>query len=241
MLIPITASFKRILPARQINHQFNQVEGLAAGYSTQNGTKMTVYDMLMLSSWYDLGGKSNEKLSDPMINHYECADILRGISASLTLDDAHLLTVESHCSSIVRVSPDLSALYSGHTTWAQYGSMLRILKSYDFKIPHACAQTISFSSYPGILSSTDDFFITNTYVNVQLEAKKQCIDYYQWLLCHGDNQLCLEPGIVQDIHQPTHIDELDTCHGSQQKVLNNRIALHWVLIFLQGKGWQALG
>eukprot|EP00029_Vermamoeba_vermiformis_P007958 TRINITY_DN358_c0_g1_i1.p1 TRINITY_DN358_c0_g1~~TRINITY_DN358_c0_g1_i1.p1 ORF type:complete len:527 (-),score=126.30 TRINITY_DN358_c0_g1_i1:97-1677(-) len=127
-----------------INHQFRQLEGLTAGYGTSNGTKMAVTDMLMLSSWYDLG------------------DILRGLSASLTLDDLHMLTVNSHCSSIVRVSDDLSSLYSGHTTWAQYGSMLRILKSYDFKIPHARAQTISFSSYPGILSSTDDFFITNT-------------------------------------------------------------------------------
>ena len=39
------------------------------------------------------------------------------------IDD--VVSRSSHCSAIVRLTPDLTELYSAHTTWTGYFSMLR--------------------------------------------------------------------------------------------------------------------
>jgi hypothetical protein len=51
-----------------------------------------------------------------------------------------------------------------HNSWEDYVEMLRIFKHYkfNFKIPSAHAQRASFSSYPGMLSSTDDFYMLSS-------------------------------------------------------------------------------
>jgi len=65
-----------------------------------------------------------------------------------------------HCSAIVKLTGDLSNLYSAHSSWFTYGAMLRIYKHYDFPTNHTVAsRRISFSSYPGCLSSLDDFYM----------------------------------------------------------------------------------
>lgn len=65
-----------------------------------------------------------------------------------------------HCSAMVGVSQDRSALFAGHTTWTTYTQMLRIYKimKYDFVNPLAKIQTVSYSSMPGVLSSVDDYY-----------------------------------------------------------------------------------
>ncbi|KAA3680454.1 uncharacterized protein DEA37_0010205, partial [Paragonimus westermani] len=73
-------------------------------------------------------------------------------------------------------SPSCSALiklirgdvYLSHVTWSPYSMMLRVLKHYNFpwkvngkdkkKIP---GYAITFSSYPSVISSVDDFYITS--------------------------------------------------------------------------------
>ncbi len=59
----------------------------------------------------------------------------------------------------------------GHATWDDYSEMLRAYKHYEFEIlgpsdtqgrTHGLArQEVTFSSYPGCLSSTDDWYIVN--------------------------------------------------------------------------------
>ncbi|GFR52660.1 hypothetical protein Agub_g15254, partial [Astrephomene gubernaculifera] len=67
------------------------------------------------------------------------------------------------CSALVKVTPDLSDLLLGHVTWWGYASMLRIYKHYDMRLgglPLAAgAGRVSFSSYPGQLSSADDWYL----------------------------------------------------------------------------------
>jgi len=53
-------------------------------------------------------------------------------------------------------------LFSSHVTWSSYLNMLRIYKTYffAFEAPSTNAKIISFSSYPGILCSSDDYYTT---------------------------------------------------------------------------------
>lgn len=70
-----------------------------------------------------------------------------------------------HCSALIKVSDDLSQLWSGHTSWFMYSFSLRLLKHYDMPLaPGAAARRISMSSYPGALASIDDFYLTDRFV-----------------------------------------------------------------------------
>lgn len=72
-----------------------------------------------------------------------------------------------HCSSLVRVTQphehsgtpaDVQLLF-GHTTWESYAEMVRIYKHFDFGFKAAAAShRVSFSGYPGAISSLDDWF-----------------------------------------------------------------------------------
>jgi hypothetical protein len=65
----------------------------------------------------------------------------------------------SHCSVLVKVADDFSNLFAGHTTWEGYYEMVRVFKTYvlPLSVQHS-ALVHMFSSYPGSLSSTDDFY-----------------------------------------------------------------------------------
>lgn len=68
----------------------------------------------------------------------------------------------SHCSGCVRIADDLDEIFTGHATWTSWGfGFLRVMKIYEFNFQtlNTTAQQISFSSYPGFVSSVDDFYI----------------------------------------------------------------------------------
>jgi hypothetical protein len=67
---------------------------------------------------------------------------------------------KSHCSAALRVAPDFSDIFIGHSTWCNYDSMLRIFKHYN--LPYTNPQVSSFSSYPGTVSSIDDYYMLQT-------------------------------------------------------------------------------
>lgn len=73
------------------------------------------------------------------------------------------------CSALIKVLPNNADLFTSHVTWTVYESMLRVLKHYKFHyhfndidpsvVP---GYEMSFSSYPGTLTSIDDFYVLNT-------------------------------------------------------------------------------
>ena len=76
---------------------------------------------------------------------------------------------EGHCSALVRPLGALGApseVLFGHTTWSPLEAMNRVYKTYDFPwtlggtpgSAPAPGRAISFSSYPGVLYSWDDFY-----------------------------------------------------------------------------------
>ncbi|EFN52707.1 hypothetical protein CHLNCDRAFT_36792 [Chlorella variabilis] len=80
----------------------------------------------------------------------------------------HELVNELHsagrCSAVVRVTPDLSDLLLGHSAWFTFGALVRIYKHYDVALhsQELPLRRMSFSSYPGELSSDDDFYLLST-------------------------------------------------------------------------------
>jgi hypothetical protein len=73
-----------------------------------------------------------------------------------------------HCSSLVKVTDDLSDLYFAHATWMNYNTMLRVFKTITlhFTSVPLPAKTIYFSSYPGSIASTDDFYTLSSGLGV---------------------------------------------------------------------------
>jgi hypothetical protein len=76
-----------------------------------------------------------------------------------TPEEASLKLARSgHCTALFKVADDFSELYFGHSSWFHYSNMLRIYKHYDLDFSGA----VSFSSYPGMLSSLDDFYLLHS-------------------------------------------------------------------------------
>lgn len=73
----------------------------------------------------------------------------------------------THCSSLYKVTDDLSDIFFGHAAWYNFNTMLRIFKhlTLNYNDPMTRSKTISYSSYPGMLSSFDDFYLTDTGIN----------------------------------------------------------------------------
>lgn len=74
----------------------------------------------------------------------------------------------THCSALYKVADDLSDIWFGHTAWYNFNTMLRIFKymTLNYNNNMTNAKTISYSSYPGMLSSFDDFYVTDSGFNV---------------------------------------------------------------------------
>lgn len=70
------------------------------------------------------------------------------------------LALGGHCSVLIKVTGDLSDLIVGHVTWTSYALMSRIYKHYNFALQgdDFASGQLSFSSYPGMISSLDDWY-----------------------------------------------------------------------------------
>ena len=80
---------------------------------------------------------------------------------NMTLEEIRTYTaLHTHCSALVKVTNNLSDIWIGHNTWTTYGSMIRTFKEYRFvsNKQNEKSKVVVFSSYPGSLSSIDDFY-----------------------------------------------------------------------------------
>lgn len=67
----------------------------------------------------------------------------------------------THCSSLIKLDGDFQNLWFAHVAWFAFQATLRIFKHYDFSAlanPAVKGGVMSFSSYPMMLSSLDDFY-----------------------------------------------------------------------------------
>jgi hypothetical protein len=112
---------------------------------------------------------------------------------------------QGHCSAFIKLTDDMSDIYFGHSSWFVYSAMLRIYKTYTWNLQDggvlaAPVTTTSFSSYPGMLSSLDDFYMmketrmsmvqtTNNIFNSSLWDLVVPQSLYAWQRIRSANQL----------------------------------------------------
>eukprot|EP00455_Lapot_gusevi_P009288 TRINITY_DN1414_c0_g1_i7.p1 TRINITY_DN1414_c0_g1~~TRINITY_DN1414_c0_g1_i7.p1 ORF type:complete len:463 (+),score=173.85 TRINITY_DN1414_c0_g1_i7:295-1683(+) len=125
-----------------------QLDGLLAGYNSVSPSKMILDDVLLLQ--VDADSVELERLKPE----------------KKTSEMSHLELIEffssSRCSLLIKWTGD--DLLLGHTTWADYSELLRTWKSFNLKFRHVplAANVASFSSYPGFLTSSDDFYVLSS-------------------------------------------------------------------------------
>lgn len=108
----------------------------------------------------------------------------------------------SHCSVIVKLVKDMNGKYdifAGHDTWSSYAELVRTLKTYDFAFDSEFYKNhentsdyaiqdpliinqrkrISFSSYPGVLFSGDDFYVLDSNI-VLLQTTLNVLNQYRY-------------------------------------------------------------
>lgn len=91
-------------------------------------------------------------------------------SSDWTLNKLGKRRMIGSCSALVKVLPDGSDIYTSHVTWNSYQAMVRILKKYTLGVrrtsdpdsPLVPGYSMSFSSYPGLLYSGDDFSVMSS-------------------------------------------------------------------------------
>jgi len=136
-----------------------QFEGLVDGYAQARKANpellaLDTEDLLLLNAIGDLldilPAVSNGTAGVPAYDEMSPPELAQAIAQA------------GHCSGLVRVTPGLEDLLFAHSSWFTYGAMLRIYKHYSFELAEPAWQgsSTSFSSYPGILSSVDDFYLT---------------------------------------------------------------------------------
>lgn len=73
------------------------------------------------------------------------------------------LVENDHCTAIIKITDDYQDILIGHSTWDTYANMNRVFKQYEFNFnnPLVRAKKIQFSSYPGVITSGDDYYLTD--------------------------------------------------------------------------------
>lgn len=129
----------------------SQFEGLLYGFNMVSKNSMSLCDMMVINSVGDLIDLFN------VFNRKEELYYLR-MSKKRQRQYAQ---EHGHCSALIKVTPGYENLYMGHDSWFIYSAMLRIYKHYDLQVYEKEMSNCksSFSSYPGFLSSLDDFYL----------------------------------------------------------------------------------
>ncbi|GLI63793.1 hypothetical protein VaNZ11_006878 [Volvox africanus] len=101
------------------------------------------------------------------------------------------IAMRGRCTALIKVTPGLDDLLMGHVTWWSYASMLRIYKHYNLRLNQLTglggqpANTrISFSSYPGQISSADDWYLLGSGL-VVTETSLDTFDHNRFNASYG--------------------------------------------------------
>eukprot|EP00742_Colponemidia_sp_Colp-10_P002718 GILJ01002907.1.p1 GENE.GILJ01002907.1~~GILJ01002907.1.p1 ORF type:complete len:590 (-),score=110.81 GILJ01002907.1:216-1985(-) len=187
----------------QVSYSFYQMQGILTGFNAVSNKQIKMADLFLVNSDGEIpelitafsadavaarkGGKSNGG-----------SDGETFLGASSMLQEAsgnpdtmwELRMLKSHCSALVKLLPDFSDLYIGHTTWDDYSEMIRIFKHYNMPLPGAGTKTAKtiFSSYPGCISSTDDWYVMSSKI-VVLETTLEILDESVYQLVDTEHSL----------------------------------------------------
>jgi hypothetical protein len=142
----------------QVGLQVRQFEGLQDGLNSvaprnQTFSTMMVLALQTIGDMYDL----SPALNPPMGEDWR----------RMSKEEYELwLAKKTRCSALVKLAYDLSDIFFGHATWSTYNTMLRSYKHYTLNYASSVSKEVSFSGYPGLLSSLDDFYVTDQWLTV---------------------------------------------------------------------------
>jgi len=158
-----------------------QLNGLIDGI-IEGGSGLTRSQAFALSAAGDLGDIDNFATSKA--RQFDPRDLPPAEFARWWMNN-------THCSSLVKVTPNLENVFFGHATWANYNMMLRVFKSirpnFPAGTPGVQANTITYSSWPGALTSVDDFYYTDSGLGV-METSLSIFNFSIYSACKP-NQL----------------------------------------------------
>jgi hypothetical protein len=129
-----------------------QLDGLFQGYNARTQThKLTFSEILMINNDGDV--MDLDRFVAPGTRFKQVAN--------MSLPEVYsFLALNGHCTAIVKWTGD--DLVMGHNSWAEYTQSLRIYKHLTFNYKVAKAKKVSFSSYPGMVYSSDDFYVMDS-------------------------------------------------------------------------------
>ncbi|KAN0007312.1 hypothetical protein ACTFIU_000511 [Dictyostelium citrinum] len=142
----------------------SQFDGLVNGYQQSPFPQLTEIELYILTSAGDLETLvsifPSTNNQDDHHNNNKNNNIKISSTKSIKPNFKDELT---DCSGFIRILPDYSDVYFGHTTWRYYYALLRIYKFINLQFKYQdtpMEYRVSFSSSPGFISSKDDFYIT---------------------------------------------------------------------------------
>ena len=135
---------------------YQQLKGLYDGYNSvcEDNKKIDFINFQLLVS--------NAEMEDAI---FYVDKNLRPNFKNMTNEEIIEFTdLHTHCSAMVKPANDFSDIWFGHNTWTSYGLMIRTFKEYKFvtNSHKEKSKVVVFSSYPGSLSSVDDFYYTDS-------------------------------------------------------------------------------
>jgi len=128
-----------------------QLTGIVEGYNAamKGRDPITMADILTMNVFGDL-----EDLESAFGDKDQLSSVVMG---------------NGHCSALIRTLPGNSDLLVSHDTWNTYQTMIRLIKKYTLPYKKSLSSqetvpghTMSFSGYPGVIFSGDDFTIAST-------------------------------------------------------------------------------
>lgn len=132
-----------------------QLEGLRDGYNAHMPAdkQLTTTDIWLMNNDGDTLDIERAVVAD---------NPLTQIEKMSTQQLIQLVSFRMRCSALVKWTGD--DVLAGHTTWADFREMIRIYKHFNlnFNHPSCRSRRVSFSSYPGFLFSSDDFYELDT-------------------------------------------------------------------------------
>lgn len=144
----------------------DQLDGFLAGYNAHASSdqQLTLIDFWLMNN-------------DGDILDIERAMDKEKVASMSRRQLIELVSAKGHCSVLIKWTGQ--DLFVGHTTWSDFSEMFRVFKHYSFafKNPAIHSRQSSFSSYAGLISSTDDFYqldsgllVTETTLNILDES-----------------------------------------------------------------------
>jgi hypothetical protein len=130
-----------------------QFDGMVAGYNAAvvERDRLTKEDFWLLNNDGDL--LDIERFVTPGMR-------FKSVPAMSRNEVTSFLALNGHCTAIVKHTGD--DLVIGHATWSDYSEQYRIHKHYTLNYSLAKSKRSSYSSYPGMVYSSDDLYVLDS-------------------------------------------------------------------------------